>query len=209
LIGDKVMGPNEVEICTNCKRPIGRSEQAYVFDGKIICAECDKKLRGSKGKNAIELIERYITKEHPRDRMAALLGTGESTRPEYQPAPDGGILRGSHIHIDMKIVSVAACLKGGTVKGYDVEDHNRKAMSVIEHYASLEKVKAFFLLPYYVRRRVVFEGRPIAPAEVCRLYAGVENLLLEIYEELPEGGHITDEVVERKIDSLFSSITNA
>lgn len=141
--------------------------------------------------------------------MAALLGTAESTRPEYHPAPGGGFSRGNHIHIDMKIVSVAACLKGGTVKGDDVDDYNKKAMAAIEHYASLETVKGFFLLPYYARRGVIVQGKQIEPGETCRVYAGVENLLLEIYEELPEGGQITDEVVERKIDSLARSVGNA
>jgi hypothetical protein len=39
------MGPSEIEICTNCKREIGRSEQAYVFKAMILCAECDRQLR--------------------------------------------------------------------------------------------------------------------------------------------------------------------
>ena len=37
----------DVEICSNCGREIGRSEQAYVFDGKIVCAECDNTLRNN------------------------------------------------------------------------------------------------------------------------------------------------------------------
>ncbi|MHC4641046.1 MAG: LIM domain-containing protein [Planctomycetota bacterium] len=37
----------DVEICSNCEREIGRSEQAYVFDGKIVCAECDNTLRSN------------------------------------------------------------------------------------------------------------------------------------------------------------------
>jgi len=185
------------------KRLIGKSEQSRKQPKFVYGATSAE---NPKLKKSIELIERYITKEHPRDPMAALLGTAESTRPEYQPAPGGGISRGNYIHIDMKIVSVAACLKGGTVKGYDVDDYNRKAMEAIRHYASLEKVKAFFLMPYYARRRVIVQGRQIEPGEQCRIYAGVENLLLEIYEELPEGGHITDEVVERKIDSLVKSL---
>jgi hypothetical protein len=35
------------EICTNCENIIGRSEQAYVSDGNIVCQECDEELRGS------------------------------------------------------------------------------------------------------------------------------------------------------------------
>ena len=38
------------------------------------------------------------------------------------------------------------------------------------------------------------------------MYAGVENLLLEIYDELPNGGTITDHVVDQKIDGLIKSV---
>ena len=39
------MGSFDIEICSNCGREIARSEQAYVFEGKIVCAECDNTLR--------------------------------------------------------------------------------------------------------------------------------------------------------------------
>lgn len=39
------MGPTDIEICSNCGREISRSEQAYIFEGNIVCAECDRELR--------------------------------------------------------------------------------------------------------------------------------------------------------------------
>jgi len=39
------MGPSDIEICSNCGRAISRSEQAYIFEGNIVCAECDRTLR--------------------------------------------------------------------------------------------------------------------------------------------------------------------
>lgn len=39
------MGSFDIEICSNCGREMPRSEQAYVFEGKIVCAECDNALR--------------------------------------------------------------------------------------------------------------------------------------------------------------------
>ncbi|MGB2809728.1 MAG: hypothetical protein WBC22_18450 [Sedimentisphaerales bacterium] len=39
------MGSFDIEICSNCGWEIARSEQAYVFEGKIVCAECDNTLR--------------------------------------------------------------------------------------------------------------------------------------------------------------------
>ena len=35
----------DIEICSNCGREMSRSEQAYVFEGKIVCGECDNTLR--------------------------------------------------------------------------------------------------------------------------------------------------------------------
>lgn len=46
------MGSSDIEICSNCGREIGRSEQAYVFEVKIVCAQCDKKLRSASGDRA-------------------------------------------------------------------------------------------------------------------------------------------------------------
>lgn len=39
------MGPSDIEICSNCGQEISRSEQAYIFEGNIVCADCDKELR--------------------------------------------------------------------------------------------------------------------------------------------------------------------
>ncbi len=39
------MGSFDIEICTNCGREMPRSEQAYVFEGKIVCAGCDNIFR--------------------------------------------------------------------------------------------------------------------------------------------------------------------
>jgi hypothetical protein len=44
-MGGKFMGSFDIEICSNCGREMPRSEQAYVFEGKIVCAECDNTLR--------------------------------------------------------------------------------------------------------------------------------------------------------------------
>ena len=42
------MSLNKVETCSDCKREIGESEQAYVFDGIIVCGECYMKLQNGK-----------------------------------------------------------------------------------------------------------------------------------------------------------------
>ncbi len=51
------MGSFDIEICSNCGRDIARSEQAYVFEGKIVCAECDNALRASQIAEPAEIPE--------------------------------------------------------------------------------------------------------------------------------------------------------
>lgn len=40
-----LIGDNKVEVCSICGKHIGRLQQACVFSDRIVCAECDKKLR--------------------------------------------------------------------------------------------------------------------------------------------------------------------
>jgi len=48
-----------LETCENCKRIIGKLEQAYVFQGRIVCNECDSKLRSEK----LPLVSKYTVSE--------------------------------------------------------------------------------------------------------------------------------------------------
>lgn len=43
--GGKFMDSSDMEICSNCGLAINRAEQAHVFEGNIVCAECDLQLR--------------------------------------------------------------------------------------------------------------------------------------------------------------------
>lgn len=51
------MGSIDIEICSKCEWEIARSEQAYVFEGKIVCAECDNTLRSGPVDEPAEIIE--------------------------------------------------------------------------------------------------------------------------------------------------------
>jgi predicted Zn finger-like uncharacterized protein len=50
---------NKVEVCSNCGKEIGRLQQACVFSDKIVCAECDKKLRGVVEENLNKAANEY------------------------------------------------------------------------------------------------------------------------------------------------------
>jgi hypothetical protein len=157
-----------------------------------------------KTQRAIHLAERYMDKPHPGNAMFGMLGV-QPTRPVYKVV-QGKIARQSQPQVDMKIVSVASCLPGEDVDAGDTTAMATLAFDAIEHYASLPTVQALFLLSYRLRAGTVTGGSAVPPEATCRAYAGVENLLLEIYDELPNGGTITDKVVERKIDDLIKSV---
>jgi uncharacterized RDD family membrane protein YckC len=42
---DSVIPYENVEVCKNCERTIGRLEQAYAFNGHAVCKECYERLR--------------------------------------------------------------------------------------------------------------------------------------------------------------------
>lgn len=157
-----------------------------------------------KTQKAIDLAEDYIGRGHPADATMQMLGVPR-TKPVYSVV-QGGVGRESQPQIDMKIVSVVSCLPDEDVAMDDTAKIARMAFDAIQHYASLAKVQALFLLPYRLRASAVADGSPVPPEETCRVYSAVENLLLEIYDELPSGGTITDGVVEQKIDELIKSV---
>ncbi len=183
--------------------------------GKTPAAARNKNVAPAKTKRAVALVEEYVNKDHPLDVTMQMLGV-KRTRPIYNVVQNRGtvirprgyaeVQRGSHPHIDMKIVSVASCLPGEDVDARDTTKVARLALEAIQHYASIPNVQAFFLLPYRLGTKTVVEGSAVPPEETCRVYSGVENLLLEIYDELPNGGTITDKVVEQKIDELSKSV---
>jgi HEAT repeat protein len=160
-----------------------------------------------KTQNAVDLAEYYMGREHPADATLSMLGV-QSTKPVYKVVK-GQVGRESQPHIDMKIASVASCLPGDDVDASDSTAIARLAFNAIEHYASLPKVQALFLLPYRIRAGTVTQGSAVPPEETCRVYSGVENLLLEIYGELSAGAVVTDKVVEQKIEALIQACVTA
>jgi len=152
---------------------------------------------------ALATAEAYISRDHPLDASSKMLGI-RGTRPAYTVVSNQ-VGRSSYPHIDMKIVSVASCLPGEDIALNDTQKVARMALEAIQHYASLPGVQAFFLAPYHLRTGTASKGSTVPPEEECRVYAGVENLLLDIYDELPPHGTITDEIVEQRVHRLLNS----
>lgn len=62
---------NGLEICTSCKRTIGRLEKAYVFNDEIVCRECNEKLRSAK--NSDRSTEAYKAKLEQLHKISTYL----------------------------------------------------------------------------------------------------------------------------------------
>lgn len=151
--------------------------------------------------NAIAaIVDRYVAKKYA-GKFNQLLGIEGTT---YCVSGDS-LQRKSELPVDTMIVTTAACLAGGQVSLADQAAVAEKAYDAVRHYASLDVVQGFFLLPYYVRKGVVVPGASVPREEQCRLYSAVESLLLEIYDELPDRGRITDDLVVKKVKGLAAS----
>ena len=64
-----------IESCQNCEREIGKLERAFIFKDKIVCAECDKRLRAASG-NPNEKRPAPATAEPANDHKQLLIGAG-------------------------------------------------------------------------------------------------------------------------------------
>jgi hypothetical protein len=73
----------DIEICSNCGRDIARSEQAYVFEGKIVCAECDNALRASQIVEPAEIPEPPAAEE-PTTNVEPQFEEPDQSKPDEQ-----------------------------------------------------------------------------------------------------------------------------
>jgi len=64
-----------IESCQNCERKIGKLERAFIFKGKVVCAECDKRLRADSG-NPIKKQPGPAAAEPANDHKQQLIGAG-------------------------------------------------------------------------------------------------------------------------------------
>lgn len=141
--------------------------------------------------------------------MAAAAGASlQSDR--YDVRADGSTARKTNSVSDMSIVSVASCLpKGGNLLAMANEQLGTLAFQAITHYAKIPLVRYFLGLSF---SQDTLNKGPLSPSMdfdwrryLAQLYSGAELLLLEVYDELPDGGLITDEVVTKKVRGFFQS----
>jgi tetratricopeptide (TPR) repeat protein len=120
--------------------------------------------------------------------------------PEYQITSNGQI--GRVVYgigaFDLLLIGASSFLKGRPVS---LNNQAQLAVEAVSHYAKIPIVSYFFALPLL---NGSFSPSPneINQMEIAIL-TGIENLLMEIYDELEIGGVITDELVVEKVKSFF------
>ncbi|MFZ2632170.1 MAG: hypothetical protein WA081_11495 [Desulfosalsimonadaceae bacterium] len=134
------------------------------------------------------------------------------SKPEYEVVA-GKVGRVGNPVQDIKIVQTATLLAGSNVNTQDldqmVEQYGRLAFKVIEYYAQTTLAKFLFHLPTASRScKAHAHGKKaiiVEEYERIGVYKGVENVLLELWDELGEGGHIDDMTVTRKFLSIVEA----
>ena len=105
------MVANEFEFCSNCGRAIPRSQQACVFERRIVCAECDKKLRKplehSKNSRQKAVTSTESTESEPRTKW---LPCGKAKK---APIPIWIAIISAAVWIVLNVVSAASLAARG------------------------------------------------------------------------------------------------
>jgi len=141
----------------------------------------------------------------PLGFMMSAMG-GSLLQDRYNVRPDGQTERKTNAGADSAIVSVSSCLPKGNVSLVG-DALGRKAFEAIVHYAKIPIARYFLSLsfsqesldegPFTLEKQ--FDWRKY----LAQIYSGGEMLLLEIYDSLPDGGVITDDLVARTVRGFF------
>lgn len=99
----------DIEICSNCGREIGRSEQAYVFEGKIVCVECDNALRSNQTVKPTE-IPKPPAEPEPKTTVELQFEEPDQSRPREREKEKQ--YREEDKHPKFVIAGIILCLLG-------------------------------------------------------------------------------------------------
>ena len=117
---------------------------------------------------------------------------------------------------DSKIVHAAALFKGRNINHYKeqdtkiaVEKYGTLSMEVIKYYADKPLAMFLFFLPTAAKScETIAQGRKVIvliDSASIDILKGVENVLLEIWDELGEGEYFDDDTVTRKLLSIVEA----
>lgn len=150
----------------------------------------------------VAAVRAYISMPYP---VAMLRSDTDSPAADYRMI-DGKVARASNPLIDMILCQVLPA-------GEPADDEPQMLVwRLIERYSEWPLARLIFLLP---RLQDGSEGAASGKAAILviedlliQVYKGVENALFDVYEGLPEGGRLSDALVERRLLSLVTASTD-
>lgn len=149
--------------------------------------------------SVIQGIHEHITSPHPIKTLRAL---PDPPKPDYRIV-DGKVGRASSLPIDMILCQVLP--RGSPKSG---EPHVI-VWNLIQKYAEWPLARLVFHLPrfYAASESTGGEKNVLLVIEdlAIQVYKGVENTLYGLYDGLPEGGRLSDKLVEQKLISFLTA----
>jgi hypothetical protein len=163
---------------------------------------------GSAGKQLVPKLHAFVSGPYPKLSM-------KDSSPEYRVI-NGKIARASNPFVDMMICTV---IPRSRISG---KEPPAAVWSLIEEYSRLPLARLLFTLPHMHLISTAEEGKAAVlvvkdgEAEMYRnldtdqilriqVYKGVENTILGAYDDLPEGGYLSDQAIDKQIRSLLAS----
>lgn len=195
------------------------AEQSKKFSGIVALAEkYASKWPKELSRNEFRKVDldKLMTKvtDYIRRSYSGLSGeiTTSSYKPEYEFVGEifGRVADSTQ---DIKLVQAATLLKGSKINSQNplqmIEEYGTLATKVIVYYSQTTLAKFLFLLPTAAKTyEETAQGVKSTFSEAYAtidIYKGVENMLLEIYDELEDGENIDDATVTRKFLSIVES----
>lgn len=144
-------------------------------------------------------LQSHINGPYP---VATLNKPENPVKPSYQMV-NGKIGRGYSLIIDMLIWNV---IPSNQISN---EEPHMIVWRLIEKYSSWPLAKLLFALPIVIKASKDATGGKAGILVIedvhIQVYKGVENIIFGAYEDLPEGGYLSDDIIDKKIRMLLPS----
>lgn len=149
----------------------------------------------------------HLTMPYPRGELSS---SSDAPRPDYRMV-NGKITRASNPFVDMTLCTVMPADEMLNIAVNDAVDAEPQhiVLRLVERYSELPLAKLVFLLPrMHDASEAATQGKAaviVIEDMLIQVYKGIENVLFGVYEDLPEGGRLSDKAVEAKLRSLLAS----
>ena len=151
-------------------------------------------------------IREYQTMTYPL--RSPFFTPDDSSRPTYQMV-DGKVGRASTF-IDMIFLEVVPPNVKKQFKPNESVEPGQVVWKLILHYAEFRLARLIFLLPFmHSASEAAKKGDKavimVIEETLIQIYKGVENLLFDVYSDLPEGSVLGDAEVTKKLRSFLAA----